>query len=142
MKRDWIIHYVSNSAPCIKCKGEENPARYSLFGFANIHTHGLDAHGQREICIALDIGGELASKLLNSIGDRVALKGEVFTEGVYVDILQGELKVEFVSFKDDPTLYLMLPDPNGYLPGDCKCSAPYSLQKEYAELISINKDYV
>lgn len=144
MARDWIIHYVSNNgcACCGTSKNTNNPSYYNLLGFANVHTHGLDEHGQRELCIVMDIGLERAGALLNAMGDRVA-KGETkFEEGVRTDVLGNGMPVGFIAFDNDPTLYVMLPDANGVLPGDASCEAPYACQEEYAELISKNQDYV
>lgn len=142
MSIDWIIHYVSNGGGCACCGDAKNPSYYSLPGFANVHTHGLTAHGQRELCIVLDIGFERAGGVLNAMGVRVASGATTFEEGVRNDILGNGMPVGVISIKGDPTLYLMLPDPNGYLPGDSRCEEPYSLQEAYAKLISEHEDYV
>lgn len=146
MSRDWIIHYVSNNGGCACCdtaKNTNNPSYYSLFGFANAHTHGLNNFAHRELCVVLDIGIDRAGALLNAMGDRIA-KGETTftTNGVRTDVLGNGMPVSFMSFTDDPTLYVLLPDAEGRLPGDNRCELPYALQEEYAEIISKNKDYV
>lgn len=144
MSVDWIIHYVSNNgcACCGTTKNHSNPSYYSLFGFANAHTHGLNKHHQRELCIVLDIGMDRAGALLNEMGIRVADGETYFQEGVRTDVLGNGMPVDFISFENDPTLYVMLPDPNGYLPGDERCELPYRSQREYAGLISEHQDYV
>ena len=141
MKPDWIIHYVSNNG-CECCGKANNPAYYDLVGFANAHTHGLDKHGHRELCIVLDAGMNRVGNLLNTLGVKIAERETIFAESIRDDVLNNGMRVKFISFDDDPTLYVMLPDPNGILPGEDGCTVPYCLQEEYAKIISKNKDYV
>lgn len=141
---DWIIHYVSNGHDCACCNcgcSERNPAYYELPGFANVHTHGLAKHGQRELCLPLNIGLKRAAGLLNSMGARVANKETVFTEGTRNDILTNHMNTRLVSFDGDPTLYLILPDASGRLPGDDGCEAPYAYQETYARIISEQESF-
>jgi hypothetical protein len=141
---DWIIHYVTEHHGCEVCgTGPKEPKDYYGFdGFANIHTHGLTNHGQREICVAIDIGGDVAMSVINSMGIQV-LNGEtVYTEGIRADVLQGDYDVKFISFDNDPTLYMILPDPNNKFPGDEGCQHPYDKQEWYAQIISDDKGYV
>ena len=145
MSRDWIIHYVSNNGGCACCgtdKSTGNPSYYSLFGFANAHTHGLNNYAHRELCAVLDIGIDRVGALLNAMGDRIAKGETTFGEGVRTDVLGNGMPVGFMTFPGDPTLYVMLPDAEGRLPGDGRCELPYALQEEYAEIISKHKDYV
>lgn len=144
MSMDWIIHYVSNRSnrDCSDCSDCSNPGYYSYPGFANVHTHGLENHGQRELCLVLDIGFNRAGSFLNAMGTQVAKKETKFTEGIRTDLLENGMEVELISFDGDPTLYIMLPDKNGHLPGDEKCETPYSLQRLYARLISKHENYI
>lgn len=142
MSVDWIIHYVSNGGGCACCGNAKNPSYYDLPGFANVHTHGLTKHNQKELCIVLDIGFERAGGVLNAMGVRAANGTTTFDEGVRTDILGNGMPVGIISFENDPTLYLMLPDPNGCLPGNDECQEPYASQETYAKLISEHQDYV
>lgn len=140
---DWIIHYVTEHAPCSMCGKEPTPEYYGFPGFANIHTHGLMKHNnQREICIALDIGMDTAKNLINSMGVEVLYDRTVYTEGIRSDVLNGDFDVKFISFDGDPTLYMILPDPHNKFPGDEDCEAPYDKQEIYAKIISDDKGYV
>lgn len=140
---DWIIHYVTEHAPCSMCGKEPTPEYYGFPGFANIHTHGLMKHNnQREICIALDIGMDTAKNLINSMGVEVLYDRTVYTEGTRSDVLNGDFDVKFISFDGDPTLYMILPDPHNKFPGDEDCEAPYDKQEIYAKIISDDKGYV
>ena len=132
---DWIIHYV---APTVD--RSKSPAYYYEAYFANIHTHGLDKYNHRELCISINIGQETAKKLLNSLGMRI-VHGDVFTEGIRTDILKGNYDVQFITFDNDPTLYMILPDVNNKLPMDSDCEEPYCYQEKYAKIISDNKKY-
>lgn len=136
-KPDWIIHYVQNHDCDICGKHEENPIGFN--GFANIHTHGLKLHGHSEICIPLDIGMDIATNVLNTLGQRIVLNNEVFEEGYNETILANGYKVRFIKFDGDDMLYLILPDVNNNLPGDDKCEFPYSSQLFYAEIIHSDK---
>lgn len=135
MTPDWMIHYV---APTVD--KSKSPAYYYEPYFANIHTHGLNQHNHRELCISIGIGQETAKALLNSLGMRIA-NGEVFTEGIRTDILKGDYDVQFITFDNDSTLYVILPDENNKLPMDSDCKEPYCYQERYAKLISDNKEY-
>ena len=134
MTPDWMIHYV---APTVD--RSKSPAYYYEPYFANIHTHGLDKYNHRELCISISIGQETAKELLNSLGMRI-VHGDVFTEGIRTDILKGNYDVQFITFDNDPTLYIILPDVNNKLPMDSDCEEPYCYQEKYAKLISDNKD--
>lgn len=136
-KIDWIIHYVIDGV-------EDTPKDfYSLDGFGNIHTHGLNRYNnQRELCICLAISDKLAASLLNSMGLRVANGETVFTEGIRDDVLQDKYNVKFITFDNDPTLYMILPDSNNKFPGEEGCESPYDKQEIYAQFISENKEYV
>lgn len=141
MEPTWMIHYV-NSAACEVCNDPTCPDYYYKESFANIHTHGLDRYNQRELCVCIDIGFETAGNLLNSMGKRVAEGETVFTEGIRSDILQGHYDVQLITFPNDPTLYIILPDVNGKFPMDKDCEAPFCYQEEYAKILSDNKEYV
>ena len=131
---DWMIHYVVPTVDRSK-----SPAYYYEPYFANIHTHGLDKYNHRELCISINIGQETAKELLNSLGMRI-VHGDVFTEGIRTDILKGNYDVQFITFDNDQTLYMILPDINNKLPMDSDCEEPYCYQEKYAKLISDNKD--
>ena len=131
---DWMIHYVAPTADRSK-----SPVYYYEPYFANIHTHGLDKYNHRELCISINIGQETAKELLNSLGMRI-VHGDVFTEGIRTDILTNDYDVQFITFDNDPTLYMILPDVNNKLPMDSDCEEPYCYQEKYAKLISDNKD--
>ncbi len=122
---DWMIHYVFDEAP-----DKEH--------LANCHTHGLDKHNHRELCMVLALPQETVCGVLNSMGIRIAFEGKVFPEGIHTDILQG-YNAEIYSLPDDPTLYLIVPDENNKLPSDEGCKFPYNMQYEYAKIISENK---
>ena len=136
-KPNWIIHYV---APTVD--ESQSPDYFYEPYFSSIHTHGLDKYGHRDLCLSIAIPPETACTLLNSLGMRIANEEEIFEDGIRIDILANGMKVKFISFDNDPTLYIILPDKNGKLPDDCDCEEPYSLQEKYAKIISENKDYM
>lgn len=134
---DWIIHYVQGHT-CDICNAH-NEEYLGFYGFANIHTHGLEKYNHPEICIPLDIGGDVAVHLLNTLGYRIAIANERFQEGEDHTVLAGNYTARFVKFDMDDKLYLILPDVNNRLPGDIQCESPYSQQLFYAEII--HNDY-
>ena len=136
-KPNWIIHYVTPTVDEL-----QSPDYFYEPYFSSIHTHGLDKHGHRDLCLSIAIPPETACTLLNSLGMRIANEEEIFEEGIRTDILANGMKVKFISFDNDPTLYIIFPDKNGKLPDDCDCEEPYSLQEKYAKIISENKDYM
>ena len=134
-KPDWLIHYV---VPTVD-KSKSPDYFYEPY-FSNIHTHGLDKYGHRELCLCIALPSETACGLLNTLGMRIANKDTVFTEGIRTDVLSNGMDVQFITFDNDPTLYIILPDANGKLPMDSDCEEPYCYQEKYAKLISDNKD--
>ena len=134
----WIIHGVFDTEEFHKNKnGKECPF------MCNFHTHGLNEYNnQRELCIVLALPGEKAAGLLNNMGLRVANNETVFTEGIRTDILSNNMDVQLLSFDNDPTLYVILPDSNGKLPSDADCEEPFKYQYEYAKMISEDEGYV
>ena len=136
-KPDWIIHHVQNH-DCDVCNTHVKDS-VGFYGFADIHTHGLNKHNHPEICIPLDISPKVAMNVLNTIGYRIAVNGEIFKEGYNDTVLAGKYRVKFVKFDDDDTLYLILPDVNNRLPEDDMCDLPYSSQLFYAEIIHNDK---
>lgn len=134
---DWVIHYVQGHT-CDIC-GKHNEDNMGLYGFANIHTHGLNKHNHPEICIPLDIGMEVATQVLNTLGYRIAVKGETFQEGYHDDVLANGYKAKFIKFDEDDKLYLILPDVNNRLPEDDMCESPYSHQLFYTQIIHDDK---
>ena len=134
----WVIHGVFDTEDYLKERGNEN-CEY----MCNFHTHGLNEYNdQRELCIVLNLPQSVAAGLLNAMGLRVAEGETVFTEGIRNDILSNEMDVQLLSFDNDPTLYVILPDANGKLPSDPDCKEPYKFQYEYAKLISEDEGYV
>ena len=128
---DWVIHYVQEH-DCECCgKHEENPIGFT--GFANIHTHGLDKHGHKELCIPLDIGMQLAGTILNNCGIRIKA-GKKFVPGLDDSVIRN-LPVLFYEFENSNTLYMIMPDPNGKFPDDKDCEFPYNKQLIYAQII-------
>ena len=143
---DWVVHYVTTQDRCPECAEshhvQEDPPQYKMPHFGNTHTHGLDKHNQREICIVLDIGAECACGILNQCGMRVLFGETVFTEGIRRDVLQNDYDVKFITFDNDPTLYMILPDSKNRFPDNPFCDFPYSMQEIYAKIISDDKGYV
>lgn len=129
----WVIHGITDIQSIFP--GKEY--------IGNFHTHGLNEYNnQRELCLVLAFPGNIAKNLLNSMGIRVAEGKTVFTEGIRTDVLESGMDVQFITFDNDPTLYVILPDPNGKLPSDDDCEEPYKFQYEYAKLISEDEGYV
>lgn len=134
----WKIHGILDAEEYYK---EKDGKDYPYIG--NFHTHGLkEYNNQRELCIVLAISDRKANAILNYMGVRVAENETVFTEGIRTDILANDMDVELISFDNDPTLYIILPDANGKLPSDEDCDEPYKYQYEYAKLISDDERYV
>lgn len=129
----WIIHGITDMQSVFP--GKEY--------IGNFHTHGLtDYNNQRELCLVLAFPMDTATSLLNNMGIRVAKGETVFTEGIRTDILENGMDVQLLSFDNDPTLYVILPDPKGKLPLDEDCEEPFKYQYTYAELISKEEHYV
>ena len=132
----WTIHGVIGMAE--EHKGKFKDVTY----MGNFHTHGLDLYGHRELCIVLNMPQEKAGELLNNMGLMISKKGRTFSEGIQKDVLQNDYDVELISFEDDPTLYVILPDVNNKFPSDADCEEGYNYQYEYARIISEDKGYV
>jgi hypothetical protein len=134
----WKIHNIIDAEEYYE---EKDGKDYPYIG--NFHTHGLNEYNdQRELCIVLAIPDIRAKMILNTMGLRVADNETVFTEGIRTDILTNDMDVELISFDNDPTLYIILPDANGKLPSDEDCVEPYKYQYEYAKIISEDEGYV
>lgn len=133
---DWMIHYVQEHDCEICGKHEENSTGFTAF--ANIHTHGLDKHGHKELCIPLDIGFHLAGTILNNCGACIKVDNKKYVPG-FDDSVIKNLPVLFHEFENSDTLYMILPDPNGKFPDDEGCEFPYNKQLLYAQIIEEDK---
>lgn len=134
----WDIHGVIDTKRFFE---DRDAKEYPHMG--NYHTHGLNKYNNhRELCIVLELPPEKASKFLNEMGSRIANGTTVFTEGIRTDVLRNSMDVQFITFDDDPTLYIIFPDENGRLPSDADCEEPFKYQYEYARMISEDKGYV
>lgn len=155
-KVDWILHAIDEGS-CACCHPEkaeefrkqEHPVTPSIFPmFFNIHSHGLERHGQRNLCTVIDIGASVCARIINAMGLNVAGGYHApYGPGVHDDILASGMPVELMEFPDDPTLYIIFPDEQGRLPADetideDKCDFPYSRQKAYARIIHEDRGYV
>ena len=128
---DWIIHYVQEH-DC-DCCGKHNEKSFGLTGFANIHTHGLDKYGHKELCIPLDIG-KVAGSIINDCGLKIAA-GEKFEPGIKFQVIQN-YPVFFYEFdKNSDTLYMIMPDKYGRFPVDEDCEFPFNQQMFFAAII-------
>lgn len=126
---DWILHYVIL---------DDSKNQY----IGDTHTHGLNKHGHRELCLVLNMGQEVGGSLLNNLSAAIAFEGKQLTEGIHNDMLQNGFNLEIISLPDDPVLYVILPDENNRFPSDEGCASPYNKQYEYAKIISKqNKDF-
>lgn len=133
---DWIIHYVQEHDCELYGKHDDNPISFN--GFANIHTHGLDKYNHKEICIPLDVGMNLAGRILNLCGLAIKLEGEKFVPGFDDSVIQN-LPVLFYEFENSDMIYMIMPDPNGKFPEDDGCEFPYNKQLLYAQIIEEDK---
>lgn len=133
---DWVIHYVQEH-DC-ECCGMHNPNPIGFTGFANIHTHGLNKHNHKEICIPLDIGMQLAGTILNNCGLKIKLENHEYVPGKDYSVIQN-FPVLFYEFENSNTLYMIMPDPNGKFPEDEDCEFPYNKQLLYAQIIEEDK---
>lgn len=133
----WIIHGVYDAG---LVREEKDNKKYPYM--SNFHTHGLNEYNHRELCLVLALTGKVAVGLLNDMGMRIADGETVFTEGIRTDILSNGMDVELLSFDNDPTLYVILPDENGKLPSDKDCEEPFKFQYEYAKMLSEDEGYV
>lgn len=133
---DWIIHLVTASKPTCEHKASSDIIYSGFPAFGNIHTHGLNQHNHREICIPFQLSSRTAMDILNQCGLRIVNENVEFKEGIDNTVLQGHYNVKFISFENDPTLYMILPDVNNKFPGDEGCEFPYNQQEIYAEIIS------
>lgn len=137
-KPDWIVHYVTEHCKCSYCNKEpleENNVGFT--GFGNTHTHGLDRYGHDEIGLSLDITGEYGVVILNSVGYKIR-DGATYKEGRYSEVIQ-DFDVLFYKPVDSNILFMLLPDTNGFLPGEIECDFPYNQQKFYADIIAAER---
>lgn len=144
-KVDWIIHYVSETEPCDRCGKEEKSDDIDYTGFeafGNAHTHGFNKYSHREMCIVLSLPPDIVMGILNQCGMHIANLNERFEEGICHGVLADDYDVKFISFENDPTLYMILPDSKNKFPGDEDCEYPYNQQEIYAKIISDDKGYV
>ena len=128
----WIIHAVYPDETDITI-GDT---------FGNIHTHGLAEYGHKELCIPFGINAHLAAALLNNIGMLIANKGFTLNEGLVSGLLENDFELKVVSYDNDPTLYILLPDPDNRFADDPDCETEFAKQELYAKHIHDNKDYV
>lgn len=133
-KPNWIIHYVQDRICDICGKYEKKENHIGFAGFVNAHTHGFKDNGHDEMCVVLDIGMKTICTILNDIGFRIREKHEHFDVGLDSSIIQ-KFNVKFYRSNNSKTLYLLLPDPNGKLPGEIGCQHPYNKQMLYADII-------
>ena len=129
----WVVHCVFPEEDDITAVGE---------GFGNNHTHGLDNYGHRELCMPFAIEPKVACLLLNDMGFAIVNEGSVFEEGRITGFLKNDYDLMAISFDDDPTLYILVPDKNNKFPDDEGCEMPFLKQVDFARRISRNKDYV
>ena len=134
---DWIIHYVQEH-DCQIC-GNHDDSPIGFTGFASIHTHGLNKHGHKEICIPFDIGFELSCMILNQTGLDIKLENKKFTPGLTDGIIRNFPVLFYEVRNNSDTLYMILPDPNGKFPDDEDCKFPYNKQIIYANIIEEDK---
>ena len=129
----WIIHAVFADEDEIN-----NVGTY----FGNIHTHGLGTYNHSELCIPIWIAKELSGTLLNQMGMNIANNNRTYDPGIIVGELQGGYDLKGIRFANDPTLYVLLPDPNNKFYDDSDCDPEYAKQYDYAKHISETKGYV
>lgn len=120
---DWIIHYVDMD-------DQSNPY------LSDIHTHGLDMHNHKELCLVLGIGQETSANLLNNMGAYIAFHGKQLTDSIHSDVLENGYNIEIMSIPNDPVSYVILPDKNNKFPSDTNCEFPYNKQYDYVQIIS------
>lgn len=125
----WVIHNVISDE-----ETRENAGQY----FGNCHTHGLNKYGHRELCFVLALEPQLLGSLLNDIGMKIANEGAAYAEGLIPNILGSGYELKGYTIKDDPTLYLFMPDENNKFPGDEGCNPDFVMQEKYARYISEN----
>lgn len=153
-KLPWVIHYVEENCDACKDKDEctskllmdsfEGIVPFRLFGFADVHTHGLlKTFNHPELVLSVSIGIKRAKMLLNSLGLRIMNEGARFDKpSVRSDILGGGYDAELIRFPgDDEHIYIMLPDENNSLPSDDDCLIPYSRQDMYSWMLSKIHEY-
>ena len=131
-KPTWVLHSIIP---------EDSDLALGEF-FGNIHTHGLDEYGHKELCIALGVNPHVSGGLLNALGMSIANDGLVLKKGIISGQLAGGFDLKIITFKNDPTLYVILPDPNNRFPGDTDCDPEYAKQEIYAKHISETQGYV
>lgn len=133
----WIIHGVFPTEEDVK----KDP---SAIYCSNYHTHGLDNYGHRELCIPFPLDRETASAILNNMGFLIANEGKVFDEGLIdgTDIITNRYNLWGMSYDNDPTLYVLVPDKNHKFPHHKNCDKIFKEQLLYAKYVSEHQDYV
>lgn len=126
-KPDWLIGVTRNGMPCECCGVVEYPYRDHI---ANYTTIGLtERYRHLEFQIVLDAPPEIAGYILNVLGDEVR-NGARFRDGDVVDgIIEGHpVRIKKLKTNGVEMLRVLLPDANGFFPGDSRCDEIFALQ--------------
>lgn len=134
-RQDWEIHYVSNSAPCIR---EGRVEKSFPEHICDAHTHGMNRYGHLEFQVVIDYGPRNIGYLLNTMGYRVKA-GETFRNG---DLVKGLLKNYDVQIRQmtdstgEPVLRLVIPDKQYRWPENAE--PPYQYQMLATHLLYLD----
>ena len=111
---EWKIHYVA---------GYPN-------GLVNIHTHGLDEFGSKELQMVMPYPLQDAGKIINKIG-KLIRGGRRFNAGDEIhNFFEGGFPVRLIDARESgrDVLRIILPDGEGRWPDDQLCEPYYKLQ--------------
>ena len=109
---------------------------HSIFGYQglpdgirNFHTHGLwSNYGHLDLQIVIAMKPEIASALLNTMGERIK-NGERFRFGdIIPDLGLMDTRVQEFMETGRSVLRLIIPDPKGRFLDDIGCEEPYRYQ--------------
>lgn len=128
MKYDWNIHAVLQSEDC----------NYHMPYMLDYHTHGLEKHGLKNLCMFFDYGdnGITNANLINTIAEMM-INGEEFAinQAHYIDSGEGTPILYRFFLKErewhgEDVLQIIVLDENGTLPelGEDELSNRYSYQ--------------
>lgn len=104
----------------------------------NVHTHGFREtwdHPDLQIVVPLD--PDVCRGIFWAVADRVK-EGEEFRDGQVAErVIGGGLRVKFVAVQSDeparPLMRILLPGPNGVLPGEEGCDPAWEFQATIPE---------
>ena len=132
----FFVHFVGSNEPCADC-GEEHDHTTATWPdhLANIHTHGFEQTWKHpDFQIVLAMPPQVAQSIFWKFADQVRA-GKRFEAGKdYADVIEPgpnakkssySVRLAWAEENDRQVLRVLIPDPEGRLPGDQGCEQHY-----------------